>query len=99
MDPPPDLAIEVDITHSSLEKLDLYAAMGVPELWVYDGERVSVFWGDGNTMTAREWSRAFATVRADILGAWMQQGKRLPRIAWNRAAREWAGSLQWSRPS
>lgn len=32
-DPPPDLAIESDYTSSSINKLDLYAAMGVPELW------------------------------------------------------------------
>jgi Uma2 family endonuclease len=32
-DPPPDLAIEVDITHSSLDRLEVYAALGIPELW------------------------------------------------------------------
>jgi len=32
-DPPPDLAIEVDVTHSSLNRLAIYAALGVPEVW------------------------------------------------------------------
>ncbi len=31
--PPPDLAIESDYTNSSINKLALYAALGVPELW------------------------------------------------------------------
>lgn len=31
--PPPDLAVEVDITNSSLNQLDLYADIGVPEVW------------------------------------------------------------------
>lgn len=32
-DPPPDLAVEVDITSSSLPRLPIYAALGVPEIW------------------------------------------------------------------
>jgi Uma2 family endonuclease len=37
-DPPPDLVVEVDITHSDINKLALYAAMGVPEFWRYNGQ-------------------------------------------------------------
>ncbi len=37
-DPPPDLIVEVDITHTDIDKLALYAAMGVPEFWRYNGE-------------------------------------------------------------
>jgi Uma2 family endonuclease len=36
-DPPPDLAIEIDITSSSINQLALYAALGVGEVWRYDG--------------------------------------------------------------
>ena len=43
VDPPPDLAIEVDVSKSSLGKLKLYAAFGVPEVWRYDGQRIEVF--------------------------------------------------------
>ena len=35
VDPPPELAFEVDITSPSLDKLPIYAAIGVPELWRY----------------------------------------------------------------
>jgi Uma2 family endonuclease len=37
-DPPPDLVLEVDITRSSLNRLDVYAGLGVPEVWRYDGD-------------------------------------------------------------
>lgn len=37
-DPPPDLIVEVDITHTDINKLALYAAMRVPEFWHYNGE-------------------------------------------------------------
>jgi Uma2 family endonuclease len=36
-DPPPDLAIEIDITSSSINQLALYARLGVGEVWRYDG--------------------------------------------------------------
>jgi Uma2 family endonuclease len=42
-DPPPDLAIEVDITHSSLNRLGIYAALRVPEVWRFDGERLQAY--------------------------------------------------------
>jgi Uma2 family endonuclease len=32
-DPPPDLALEVDVTSSSLDRMGIYAALGVPEIW------------------------------------------------------------------
>jgi Uma2 family endonuclease len=38
-DPPPDLAVEIDVTNSPISRPSVYAALGVPELWRYDGER------------------------------------------------------------
>jgi Uma2 family endonuclease len=37
VDPPPDLVVEVDITHSDLNKNQLYASLGIPEFWRFDG--------------------------------------------------------------
>jgi Uma2 family endonuclease len=42
VDPPPDLAIEIDLRSSALDKLKIYEALGVPEVWSHDGERVVV---------------------------------------------------------
>lgn len=36
-DPPPDLAVEIDITHVSIDRPSVYAALGVGEIWRYDG--------------------------------------------------------------
>src|SRR5205807_6103105 len=41
-DPPPDLAVEVDITSSSLDRMGIYASLGVPEVWRFDGEMLTV---------------------------------------------------------
>ncbi len=42
-DPPPDIVVEIDITHDSVSKFLLYAALGVPELWRYDGTALTMY--------------------------------------------------------
>lgn len=42
-DPPPDLAIEVDVTSSSLDRMGIYAAFGVREVWRLKGPSISFF--------------------------------------------------------
>jgi len=41
-DPPPDLAIEIDVTNPTIDKLDIYAALGVAEVWRYRDGKVEV---------------------------------------------------------
>ncbi len=40
-DPPPDLAIETDVT--SKTTLDAYVAIAVPELWIYDSKKLRIY--------------------------------------------------------
>jgi Uma2 family endonuclease len=42
VDPPPDLAIEVDVYHSSIDRMSIYAALGIPEVWRYDDKKIQV---------------------------------------------------------
>ncbi len=42
VDPPPDLSIEVEVSRSVLSRLPIIAAFKIPEVWRYDGERVTV---------------------------------------------------------
>jgi Uma2 family endonuclease len=41
--PPPDLVIEVGISRSSIDKLVICAAIGVSEVWRYDGVAIEVY--------------------------------------------------------
>lgn len=43
LDPPPDLVVEVDITHTDIDKNALYAQLGIPEFWRYDGEVLRIY--------------------------------------------------------
>jgi len=40
VDPPPDLAVEMDYTHHAVDRESIYAALGVPEIWVCDGKQI-----------------------------------------------------------
>ena len=42
-DPPPDLALEIDISRSSLNRASIYAALRVPEVWRYNRKTLRVF--------------------------------------------------------
>lgn len=58
-DPSPDLAIEIDIFNSSLDRLAIYAALGVREVWRFDGKTLQVYHLVGGKYRLRERSRAF----------------------------------------
>jgi Uma2 family endonuclease len=59
VDPPPDLAIEIDITSSSLDRVAIYAALGVREVWRFDGETLLVYQLVGSKYKVKAHSRAF----------------------------------------
>ncbi len=75
-DPPPDLAIEVDVSHSSLDSMSIYAALKVPEVWRLAGDTLTfnVLGTDGVYQPALA-SRSFPLLTlADLLG-FVQQGR------------------------
>ncbi|MEL7069670.1 MAG: Uma2 family endonuclease [Cyanobacteria bacterium J06581_3] len=58
-DPPPDLVVEVDISHTDIDKNALYAAMSVSELWRFDGRFLRVYQLEGDRFTEVETSPTF----------------------------------------
>lgn len=43
IDPPPDLVVEVDITHTDIKKNKFYAGLGVPEFWRFNGKAWRIY--------------------------------------------------------
>ncbi|WP_373541081.1 Uma2 family endonuclease [Chamaesiphon sp.] len=66
-DPPPDLVVEVDITHSDINKPALYASMGVPEFWRYNGREWSIYRVQTNRYTEVANSPTFPMVSKERL--------------------------------
>jgi Uma2 family endonuclease len=98
-DPPPDLAVEVDITHSSLDRLGIYAKLGVPEVWRLDDQGLTfhVLQAKGK-YAAQGQSPAFPFVRpADVLSFLAQRGQ-LDETAILRQFRAWVRQQAGGNP-
>jgi Uma2 family endonuclease len=60
VDPPPDLAIEIEVSHSAMKKIhSIYSAFGVPEVWRFDGKRLQVYEFNRGSYQSRETSLCF----------------------------------------
>lgn len=75
-DPPPDLVVEVDITHTDIDKNSLYAAIGVPELWRYNGQKWCIFQLEGTAYRECDRSPTFPWVQKTDLYTFLEQAKQ-----------------------
>lgn len=57
----------MDITHSDVDKNQLYAAMGVPEFWRYNGREWRIYQLEGNAYQEVSSSPTFAWVKKEDL--------------------------------
>ncbi|HXM33846.1 MAG TPA: Uma2 family endonuclease [Pyrinomonadaceae bacterium] len=90
VDPPPDLVVEIDITHPSINKLPLFAALGIPEVWRFDGEVVEIsLLRDGNYAKVDN-SSSLPLVTAEVVTAFVRESKHLGRLEWVKKMRDWA---------
>lgn len=88
-DPPPDLAIEVDNTSSSINRMGIYAALGVPEVWRFDGESLTIFRLVGGEYAPQEQSEVLPLLqRGDIL-RFLQASQTMGETSWVREFRKW----------
>jgi len=95
-DPPPDLVIEVDVASPSLDKLPIYAQVGVPEIWRVSGGRTAILRlrSDGTGYSEVRESEALPAVTGRDLTRFVEGGRTLGRLSWNREVREWARGLR-----
>jgi Uma2 family endonuclease len=90
-DPPPDLVVEVDITNPSLDKLPIYARLGVAEVWRYAGGRFAVLGLEGEGGYAEmAGSRFLPVLTRDALARFVEKGLTTRYPDWARKVREWA---------
>jgi Uma2 family endonuclease len=88
--PPPDLGIEIDVTRSSIARQPIYASIGVPEVWRFDGDRVIFLQRkrDGKYRVV-EHSQAFPELTSDDLNRFIAMANHMSQSAVVRAFRDW----------
>ena len=89
-DPPPDLALEIDVTSKSLSRFSIYARLGVPEIWCYDSGELKIYQLQNEGYIEVETSQVFPTLPIQELPALIEQYRPQGRRAIRRAVREWA---------
>lgn len=88
-DPPPDLVVEVDITNSDIAKDRLYASMGVPEFWRYNGQVWRIFQLQSEAYQELDRSPTFDWVNKEDLYQFLEQAQQ-DEISAEQACRAWA---------
>ncbi|MBD2056373.1 Uma2 family endonuclease [Oculatella sp. FACHB-28] len=89
-DPPPDLALEIDITSKSLDRFPIYARLGVPELWCYDNGALKIYHLQSDQYVEAERSLVFPMLEIQKLPQIIEAHRNAGRLALRRSVREWA---------
>jgi Uma2 family endonuclease len=90
VDPAPDLAIEIDITSSSINRLGIYAALRVPEIWRCDGESVQVLLlQPSGEYRPSDSSPTFPRLPIGRVLSFGEGNEELDDLSWKNAFRRW----------
>jgi Uma2 family endonuclease len=89
-DPPPDLALEIDLTHKSLDRFPIYARLEVPELWCYDNGELKIYHLRNGSYIEAETSLALPQLPIKELPQIIERHRRDGRLAVRKAIRAWA---------
>jgi Uma2 family endonuclease len=88
-DPPPDLALEIDLTSKSLNRFPIYARLGVPELWCYDSGELQIYRLQGQEYVKTNRSSVLPMLDVKALPQIIEQHRQEGRRAIRRAVRQW----------
>jgi Uma2 family endonuclease len=91
-DPPPDLVIEIDITNSSVNRMRLYEALQVPEVWRYDGNQLTVYCLENEKYQIRDRSEALPQLTPSQLVRFLKLAETMGETSLIRSFREWVRS-------
>jgi Uma2 family endonuclease len=85
----PDLAIEIDISKSAVDRAEIYATLGVAEVWRFDGEtlRIDRLRDDGAYEAVGD-SQLLPISPAEV-ARWLQDETDVDDSAWSRRLRAW----------
>lgn len=88
-DPPPDLVVEIDVTSSSRNRLQVYADLGVAEVWVYNGETLVIQQLQNGTYRVSQTSQFFANIPVPEIAIFLQRATTEDYLQLVKAFRSW----------
>ena len=90
--PPPDLVIEMDIIARLILRLPIYAALGVPELWRFNGAEVEVLVLQSGTYIRAKRSPTFPLLPMDRFSEFIARALAEEQTSVVREFRDWLRS-------
>lgn len=87
--PPPDLAVEVEISRSAVDRLGIYAALGIPEVWRWNGATLTVEVLEGGSYRQSLESPAFPELPLDVAERFLRDSRGRDETGWTREFRDW----------
>jgi len=88
-DPSPDLVIEIDVTSSSENRLEVYAALGVAEIWVYNGTSLVIKQLRNSSYITCETSQFFPNIPISEIVGFLQQAETVDYLELVTIFRSW----------
>ncbi|MGD2182408.1 Uma2 family endonuclease [Lusitaniella coriacea] len=89
VDPVPDLAVEVDIISSSLNRLGIYGALGIEEIWRFDGKNLSIYCLNDGIYEEQERSKVLPILSKSVILNFLQRRGEMGENALFREFRKW----------
>jgi Uma2 family endonuclease len=89
IDPPPDIAVEVDVSHASDTKLKIYAGMKVPEVWLYNRQGTHMYQLVEDRYVSIDASITFPILTNEIVTRFVKQGLAEGQTAALKSFRQW----------
>lgn len=86
-DPPPDLALEIDVTSQSLDRFPIYARLEVPELWCYDSRNLKIYHLQNEQYIEVPQSAIFPQLDISALPQLIEANRAAGRLAFRRSVR------------
>ncbi len=88
--PNPDLAIEVDISPPQADRMGIYAALRVAELWIFNGQSLTIYLLNEQGHYERSEASRYLPVRSDQVQRWLTEEDLTDYNAWIQRIRAWA---------
>lgn len=91
-DPPPDLVVEIDLTSSSENSWQVYADLGVPEVWIYNGSQFRIKRLENQRYVDCDRSLAFPSVAVLEMVRFLEQAETMDYLELVKSFRGWVKS-------
>jgi Uma2 family endonuclease len=87
-DPAPDLVVEIDVTSPSDNRLQVYADLGVAEVWIYNGESLVIQHLQNGIYVTSQMSQFFLKIPIPEIAGFLQQAETVDYLELVKAFRQ-----------